>query len=95
MLGVLKLITPHGKGWLRDETGRVILFDVETDVTGSFSTFRDIVRDTFVGIDHDANQLICMDQGATTRTMLQIKGTWHNFSILGSAECGAQLPYSF
>jgi hypothetical protein len=86
MLGVIKLTSQLGKGWLRDEMGRVILFEVETDVTGSFSTFRDVVRDTFVGIDHDENKLMCIDQGATTRTMLQVKGSWHGFSILGSAE---------
>jgi hypothetical protein len=86
MLGVVVLHNQLGKGLLRDETGRVILFEVETDVTGSFSTFRDVVRDTYLGIDHSENKLICIDQGATTRTMLQVKGPWAGFSILGSAE---------
>jgi citrate lyase gamma subunit len=55
---------------LADDQGRIILFEIDTDVSQSFCTMRDVVRDTYVGMEMDENKLMCVDKGPTTRNML-------------------------
>jgi hypothetical protein len=70
MLGVVRVFSHNQTSMLADDQGRIILFEIDTDVSQSFCTMRDVVRDTYVGMEMDENKLMCVDKGPTTRNML-------------------------
>lgn len=68
--GLLAVRVTSGRRWLSDETGRILLVELEQDATGSFVTIKDVVRGTYFGWDGDDSKLICVDLAVTTRNLL-------------------------
>jgi len=68
--GLLAVRVGSGRRWLSDETGRILLVELEQDATGSFVTIKDVVRGTYFGWDSDDSKIICVDLAVTTRNLL-------------------------
>jgi hypothetical protein len=71
---------PRGRrAILGDEKNRRILFRFEMDPTKSFLILQDVVSGRYLGWDSLDEQMILVDEGITTRNLLQIKGHLGHF----------------
>jgi hypothetical protein len=80
---------------LGDDKGRRILFTFEMDPTKSFLILQDTITRRYLGWDSLDSKLILVDEGITTRNLLQIKGPLGSFHILGSAEQGGTTSFDW
>ncbi len=70
-MGTIRCFLPNqASKWLTDGGERILLMQMEQDVTGSFVSLRDVVTHTYIGWDSDKETIMRVDKGLTTRNML-------------------------